>query len=764
MLREDNKYQVLSICIFISILMVCLPLSSVRSFKNSDLTLIINANFLFQEESVKGGYLENYESFNVDLPSNSWRIRDIELNFTSIDYGTEIISIENNTNHGTYKRVYNKNPAQNVFGRAVQLQIDDPSFIYGVLIYGYNYLDHPGIPEIQIRGFDNINHRPNATIIRSVNLNMSSDPGWYLQKFDETILLNSGNYSLVLDGISIPAYAVNDAGFYWAYNSINPSLPSLYASEYVSDWSSGTLGTPFLYKVIQKLNTTIFPEQINMTALLDGNSYSVSNGSGQGSGYVKKTDINYHANKNDVNISVKNNKTKCLRFNIDYTFNIYNLFNSAGIGRIKVNDSTKWSIVPKIARHSNNDTIVFHYPNNWDNITVLKDSVDVSSEVLIDAINHKITILNATIQVNAEWEINGSSPSKNFSLNTPKLDFKTGQELSFSLGSDPLPGNYTLKLYNPLGLLQFQMEKSIPPENTVFSYLVPNSAVEGRYTALVFWSNGTDAGAQSAIFTIKLGQFIPQEFDFSLLLIIGGVIIGSGAAISGGYVTIKKIKSNKREKLNLILERCSDILNLKYIIVLDPKTGIDLFSQSFEKKELDPTLIAGFLQAIHNFGDEVLEGVKDSRTIKVEYKDSIIVMTDFMNVRLITILKSNPSKNFLFSIETLAYHVYKYYGKLIDKFTGNLKPFRSINKLVESDLNVSFRYPMTVKIVKNLKLDQSEKEIVKRAQDFIKENNFDYFYAVYLLPDNACSPQDYETILKLIKKGIFQPLESNEEG
>ena len=41
----------------------------------------------------------------------------------------------------------------------------------------------------------------------------------------------------------------------------------------------------------------------------------------------------------------------------------------------------------------------------------------------------------------------------------------------------------------------------------------------------------------------------------------------------------------------------------------------------------------------------------------------------------------------------------------------------------------------------------------------MKENDFDYFYSLYLLPDNACSPKDYETILNLIEKGIFKPIE-----
>ncbi|TFG17194.1 MAG: hypothetical protein EU531_03950 [Promethearchaeota archaeon] len=764
---RNNKIiqEVLILGIFIFMFITFFPIVEVRSLDYEDITFNISAIFPLQHDAVKKGSQTENVSIQVDLPSESWNIKDMELNFTQINFEPEVKIIENNTLHGTYKRVYNKNPSpeQHIFAQAVQLNIEDPSLIYGVYIYGYNYLSHPGSPFIQLQGFDTINKQPNGTVFRSVALNMSDSADWYLQKFDVPILLNPGNYSVVLNGMGIPTYTETNAGFYWAYNEIDPLDNNLYTSEFIDDWSTSVIGEPFLYKIIQKLNTTIYPEAINMTAELDTQSFPVSNGNGHGKGYLKRDEINYHANKQNVEIRIKNNKTQHLRFNIDYNFNIYNIYNVTGISTIKYNDSIEWKVFPEITRYSNNDTVRFNYPKNWDNIQVTKNSVNITSEVIIDSLQNRIIIPNNTIQSDAEWIISGFSPNLPFNLNAPILEFTTGQELSFSLGTNPFSGKYTFKLYDPLGFLEFQTEKNIPQDDTIFSYNIPASAIEGEYTAFIFWNNGTDAGVESITFSIIYAGIIPQEFDFSLLILIGLISIGSVATMSTGYVVTKKVKSNKRDKLNLILEKCNDIMNLKYIIVLDPKTGIDLFSQSFEKKQLDPTLIAGFLQAIHNFGDEVLEGVKESKTIKVEYKDSIIVMTDFINVRLITILKSNPSKNFLYSLESLAYHIYKYYGKLIDNFKGTLKPFRSISKLVESDLEVSFRYPMTIKINKSMKLSQPEKQIVKRALDLMKENRFSYFYAVYLLPENNCNPSDYDIILKLIKKGVFQPIRKDYE-
>jgi hypothetical protein len=605
-----------------------------------------------------------------------------------------------------------------------------------------------------------VNNIPNSTIFGSTSLNFTTNPGWHLQNFSSPIFLNKGRYYLVLDGSSIPAYAVNWAGFYWAYNPVNPSNPLLYTSEYNSGWNPGINGEPLLYKLIRKINSTIFPENINMTTYLDNQSYRVSNGNVHGKGYLKRTNINYAANNKKVEVKIENNRSSVLNFNLTYNFNIFNVFNTDAYVSIKLNQTNNWFVNPIIERFTDNHTVKFEFPNSWTNIRVYKNEEDITSNVL-NLIEQIIIIPNDTITNNADWEITANSPNIPINISAPINEFKTGQELSFSLNS--LEGDYIFKLYDPSGIKKYELTKEIPLEEAFFSYLIPDNALEGQYTALIFWNNETDAGAQSKIFTISsiTNNGAPTPINLTLIIIISTIGIGSVVTGFTGYKTVKIVEGKRRDRLNLILQQCNDVLNLKHVIVLDPKTGIDIYSQSFEKKELEPTLIAGFLQAIHNFGEQVLEGVKESKTVKVEYKESVILMTDFMNVRIITIMSRSPSVNFFYSLESLAYHIYKYYGKLIDNFQGHLKPFRSIKKLVDSDLHTSFRYPLTLSNFKMGKLKQNEKEMIHKASKFMKENDFSYFYAIYLLPENACGPKDYETIVALIKKGIFQPKEQD---
>ena len=133
------------------------------------------------------------------------------------------------------------------------------------------------------------------------------------------------------------------------------------------------------------------------------------------------------------------------------------------------------------------------------------------------------------------------------------------------------------------------------------------------------------------------------------------------------------------------------------------------------------------------------------------------MQTEFVNLKLIITLKENPSPNFKFVMEDLAYDIYKQYGAEIDKFAGILKPFKNMNVLIEKHLNTSFLLPLIVKLNPKIKLSKSEKEMVIKASAFMKENKFDYFHSLYLMPENTSSPKDYQTIFNLIEKGIFQP-------
>lgn len=751
-----NSRSLLFIFLFsISFLFLAQNIQSVSS-SNSEISLNIDTEFEMIEYSTAQGIYSNTNTIDLELPSPTWEIDDIELNFTNVEFGIEVKTIEDNPTDNFIMDKFHD-------GYGVQIVIDEPTIIYGVLIYGNNESSEKKPLYAQINGYNNITNSPNNIVYGTPNLlNMSYSltPSWHTQTFVEPIFLAKGNYYLLIDGSAIGTSPKSI--YYWYFNNTEPNYPELNISEFDGgSWTGGVQGTPFLHKFIQKMNYSFFPEEINMTAELDGNSFEISNGDHPGKGYLKKSNINYHPNKKDVEIKIKNNKTESLDFNLNYSLNINNEFLASSLLEIGYNSSNKWLVFPTIERFSDNHFVRFDYPHNWYGISILKNQQDVTADVVIDSLNNVIFIPNDTIENGAEWEIQAYSPSVDFKLNIIKTDFTGGQILQFSIANPILNGLYKFILIDPLGNEKYQEVVILPTESNIFSYEIPSNILEGDYIAYIYWYNQTDAGVQSQVFSLSPSLTSSTSQDFPILFVLGIVLIGGSVIGGSSYVTIKKIQTNRNDKLRLILERCSDIMNLEYIIVLDKKSGIDVYSEAFGEKKIDPTLISGFLQAIQNFGSEVLGRAKDSRTFKIEYRKSIVLMAEFVNLRLIVIMKESPSKNFFYTIESLAYDIYKDYGKLFEKFNGILGEFQGIKNLLEQHLNISFLYPLSVNYSIKMKLDQAEREMVQKALKFMQENNFNYFHALYLLPENACSPKDYETILQLIQKRIFRPIDNS---
>ncbi|MHA1509348.1 MAG: hypothetical protein ACTSO6_11660, partial [Promethearchaeota archaeon] len=619
------------------------------------------------------------------------------------------------------------------------------------------------IIEVQIRGYDALNNKPNGSVYSTMEINISITEGWHRQIFPSPILLPKGNYFLVINGSDV--VSVNDDKIWWYYNNIDPSDQSLYTSYYneTEQWSIGVQNHTYLHKLIQKVETPVYPEVINMTVDIDNQVYPISNTTSEGEGMLGKTIVNFSPNSESYQIIVNNQASESLLFNVSCCVTLSNNLNFPCSVAVQDGTTNKWSVEPIISRQPNNYSVLFNYPSTWENISVLRDEVDITSSVIVDTTDHKIIILNDSLSVGADWEIVADSNNIEFDLNVQKTEYTLGQEIEFLLPGTSLSGTYTFILLDPAGI-PVQNQTITYPSATPFSYNLSLSDLEGNYTAYVFWFSDieTNAGVQSQIFEVSVEEPpptpppTPPEFPFTLVVFI--VILGAVVLGLVSFIAYKKIHSSQRTKLEKYLNRFTDLSNINEIIVIDTKSGIDVFSQSFGGRKIDTSLISGFLQAISNFGSTISETAKESRTLNIEYKDSIVMQTEFVNLKLIITLKENPSANFKFIMEDLAYDIYNQYGEDIDKFAGILKPFQDMSVLIEKHLKVSFLYQL--KIVENpkIKLSTSEKEMVAKARTFMKESNFDYFYSLYLMPENTSSPKDYQIIFNLIDKGIFQPI------
>jgi len=691
------------------------------------------------------GEIVNGSKIEISLPPSNWNLTYFEANFTDIVLGEELITIEDNpTDFKTISKF------QHLL--AVQINITEPTIIYSVDIY--SDIIEPSINPIyvQINGYDIPTQKPNNTVIYDpVELNISSELGWYRQTFNNPSTLNPGYYSLVINGSGIgnapqPLYR-------WFNNIENTTNPDLmiWTNNGIS-WSTGVKNQTFLHKLVQKTAEVINPEDLNMQLELNGDSYAISNGISPGTGNITIKDINFGFLDIMMNLPITTNKTVELIFNCSYHMKLKNRFITYGSVLIDFDLQNEWNVSFTVDKVLSNNSLTFYYPSNWQNITIFQNDIIINSFVSFNHIEHSISITDDTLIDGAEIRIEANSLKFDFDLDIRSTEFNLGQELKFSIDT-PSPGNYTIILYDSLGYSlgdSIQMI-SIPTDTNLYTYLIPNSAKEGEYSAYVYFFDGFNAGIEVATFNVRI------PFIITLIIILISSILGV-SAVTSSYLILKKHKRKRETKKKAILDKFNDILNLSHVMVSERKSSLNVYEQTFTAKTVDTTLISGFLSAIRSFGIELTNVEDAAQTIKLEYKNSKILMSEFKDFRIVLIMNDTPSALFLESLNKLSQNIETKYSRLLESFKGNVQPFIGIENLLKTHLNTSFLYPLKIVKTGKTRINQLEKNMIIRAQNSIKERNSSYFYITYLMDGTSWDPRDIEVLFSLIDKKIFQPV------
>jgi hypothetical protein len=242
------------------------------------------------------------------------------------------------------------------------------------------------------------------------------------------------------------------------------------------------------------------------------------------------------------------------------------------------------------------------------------------------------------------------------------------------------------------------------------------------------------------------------------MVLIISLLVGSGLAITvSSVVMLKKSKKKKTARKEATLSKFMDILNLNYIIVIEKKSSLNVYDQAFTDKQFNSTLVSGFLEAIRTFGIDLSGSGDQSQTIKLEYKDSKILMSDYKNFRLIFIMKDLPSQYFYDLIDKLSVEIEHHYGIYLEDFKGNLVPFEGIEDLLKKYLGISLLYPLKLEST-GKKIIPIEKDLINRAMSIMKKNRSEYFFITHLMKEKVFNPKEIEIFFSLIEKGIFKPM------
>ncbi|MHA1457974.1 MAG: hypothetical protein ACTSR5_18710, partial [Promethearchaeota archaeon] len=314
-------------------------------------SLDVTHQFHMLESSFIKNDHQNANDFDITLPSSLWAVKSMELNFTDIQF-TPNTEIYEDTTDGTNYHIWMQHPIQKIYAVAVQINLTNPTTIYGAYIYANNSDTTVETIKVQIRGYDATFNRPNGSIYASCDFNVSDSKEWYWQDFQLPISLSKGNYFLVINGSTMTSA---DSDFYWYSNDIDD--PTLKVLDYYESWENGTSGIP-LFKLVQKENTTVYPEDISMEVKIDQDNYTVSNGPSEGKGYLKLSGLNYYPNSDFLDLSVFNNISNTLLFNASSTIGLEKISTSSANLRITENQPNQWTLTPTILRTSDNCCVV----------------------------------------------------------------------------------------------------------------------------------------------------------------------------------------------------------------------------------------------------------------------------------------------------------------------------------------------------------------------------------------------------------------------
>ena len=763
----NHKERILGIISVSLILFGLIHLSSFSYALNNPKDMIISFSFKMQEFTSLNGGFNDTSSINLNIPESDWSLSDISINFANIHQKNYTqVQTGGGSVYGFIKII------EGISGLGNEIQLENSINLSSVEIFCYTSVSISDQIYVQIQGYDPSTQLPTSTIYGTpVFLNVSTSPNWYIQTFSNPIYLPAGRYYLVINASQVEESTVI---YYWKYGD-SSVLRSAY---YTTKWSITPIHCNFCYKLNQK-RLYYNPIDLNMQVEIEGVKYNVLESKSFSSGILNVNNLNLSVKDISSSLQVYTNHSADIFFDYIYEISLNNYFLSNGTLTIKENLYNTWNITPNITRYGYNYCIRFKYPDDWNNIIIYKNGIDINSELLFE--QDYCYIMNTTITDDSEWLITARSYLYDYEIDCFNDHIVQGEVLNVSVMVPNGNGIALLKVFNSQGTEIYNETKIITSEKTTFNYTIPSNIPAGIYYVYVFWQNNFEAGVQSFTFYVSDDENSNNQnsnnenwITDELLLIISLLsIILVAVGVVSSYLILKSKRSRKYTKLDIptkneiesiklyekiINHKFIDIFNLKSIIISEKLSGLYVYEETFQDVEFDALLVSGFIEAIKSFGKEVININTGNQILNIEYEGLNIYLVEVSCFNFILIMGMKPSNEFLLAIDNLVEEIDYRYGHSIENFYGDISKFEGIKELIEKYLELTLLCPFTFNSDLNYQFTSEEKSVLYKAYDIMKKTNQNHFHLSSLLSSANFGLKTAQIILKFIRQEIFKPL------
>jgi len=753
--RTIQKRAILTISCSILILFCFINLSSFSTAQSYSKEVISSTNLPMQEFTSLKGEFNDTTSIELTLPDNTWNITDISLNFTNIHQNNYSQVV---TGGGAVYGLIQK--VGGIYGLANEIQLEHSINLSNVELYCYQSEYNTDQIYVQIHGYDPYTQLPNSTVYGTpVLLNVSTTPNWYVQKFAEPIILPAGRYYLVINASQLEE---EDVYYYWKYGDLSP-LQSAY---FTTNWSITPIHCNLCYKLNQE-KKFYTPNEINMQINITGILYNVLDDQPVYSGYLEVNNLNIEAEDNFYSLYISTNISSEIYFDYFYEISVDRYFSSNGTCHIIENSYNIWNFTPNISRHGYNQTIRFKCSSNWNDITIYKDNVDITSLLLYEEDFYYFT--NTTISNDSDWLITARSYLHNYEFDDLDDKIAQGEVIHLTVRIPEGNGVAILKIFNSQGIEIHNETKIVDSEIINFNYTIPSFISKGMYYAYVFWHNNVDAGVQSQAFYIVSMENSLNEILFFISIISCTLFVLGGLS---SYLVVKARRNKKYRDFippnnevtefkkmyeSVIYNKFVDIFNLQSIIISERSSGLYIFEKKYTGETFDPLIISGFVQAIKMFGQEIIMMESTNQILYIEYEGLNIYIVEVNEFDFILLMKGKPSNKFLLAIDNLVEEIDYRYGNKIENFTGDISKFEGISDLIEKYIDVHLLTPYQFNSNLEYSFEPEERDLLYKIYNIMKKTNQKYFYFYSILSENKFDLRNAEIILKFIQENIFVP-------